>query len=297
MKLSTAERQLRQLPATIGTPQPSKFTRSSDKRRSLSLRGRESMQQVSREMEEKLSELENKIALIQNKSASTEQLPLAGVKESPRSAKKLDALCLENKSSPRMHRRSSRRKSDLGPMLHQNPPQSPPPQKVKAHRRKSLDSSSPSLELLLRLRMVESKLTHLEEQPQEDLLVMVPEVFDVEPDSKTASSSSTSVSQSTEDISKDSSSAAQKLVCQLWDLMGISRKPLADVAAESRVAIEASEAFLSEHRLKLSSQPTVLMQMASVSALSSLLRRCLITKDEKTSEELNKIVNNLRYIK
>jgi hypothetical protein len=165
----------------------------------------------------------------------------------------------------------------------------------KSSRRKSLDGGGPSLELLLRLRMVESKLTHLEEQPQlEELQVMVPEVFDLE-DSKTASSS-TSVSQSTEDISKDSGSAAQKLVGQLWELMGISRRPLADIAADSREAIEASEAFLSEHRLKLSSQPTVLMQMASVSALSSLLRRCLITKDEKTSEELNRIVHNLRFV-
>lgn len=144
--------------------------------------------------------------------------------------------------------------------------------------------------------MVESKLTHLEEQPQlEELQVMVPEVFDLEQDSKTTSSS-TSVSQSTEDISRDSGSAAQKLVGQLWELMGISRRPLADIAADSREAIEASEAFLSEHRLKLSSQPTVLMQMASVSALSSLLRRCLITKDEKTSEELNRIVHNLRFV-
>jgi hypothetical protein len=144
--------------------------------------------------------------------------------------------------------------------------------------------------------MVESKLTHLEEQPQlEELQVMVPEVFDLEQDSKTASSS-TSVSQSTEDISRDSNSATQKLVGQLWELMGISRRPLADIAADSREAIEASEAFLSEHRLKLSSQPTVLMQMASVSALSSLLRRCLITKDEKTSEELNRIVHNLRFV-
>jgi hypothetical protein len=144
--------------------------------------------------------------------------------------------------------------------------------------------------------MVESKLTHLEEQPQlEELQVMVPEVFDLEQDSKTASSS-TSVSQSTEDISRDSGSAAQKLVGQLWELMGISRRPLADIAADSREAIEASEAFLSEHRLKLSSQPTVLMTMASVSALSSLLRRCLITKDEKTSEELNRIVHNLRFV-
>jgi len=131
MKLSAAERQLRQLPASIGSPQLSKLTRSSDKRRSLSLRGRESMQQVSREMEEKLSELESKIALIQTKSASTEQLPITSVRESPRSAKKLDALCLENKSSPRLHRRSSRRKSDLGPSMHQNPPQSPPLVKVR----------------------------------------------------------------------------------------------------------------------------------------------------------------------
>ena len=76
MKLSSAERQLRQLPTQPGSPLPQLKlgARGTEKRRSLSLRGRESMAQVSREMEEKLSELETRVTAMQRRSASSETL-------------------------------------------------------------------------------------------------------------------------------------------------------------------------------------------------------------------------------
>lgn len=46
--------------------------RNTEKRRSLSLRGREPMAQVSREMAEKLSEQETRLKALQRRSASTE---------------------------------------------------------------------------------------------------------------------------------------------------------------------------------------------------------------------------------
>lgn len=306
------------MPPPIGSPQLQKLTRGGEKRRSLSLRGRESMQQVSREMEEKLADLENKLATLTRKSVSTEQLPIKKVLESPRSAKKLDALCLENKASPRLQRKSSRRKSDLGPLVSSSPhSESPPPQRSsRSLRRKSLDSS-PSLELLLRLRVVESKLTQLAgnmdtgvvvNEPElirsatstptgdRDLLVMVPECFGDE-------SSSTSVSQSTEDITTRQEPcvalvpAALKLTGQLWQALGVARNQanIQDVAMECKHVLEASDAFMTEHRLRLSSQPAILMQMATVSALAALLRRCLTTKEAAACQEIVVLVNNIRY--
>jgi hypothetical protein len=315
LKLSAAERQLRQLPPPIGSPQLQKLTRGGEKRRSLSLRGRESMQQVSREMEEKLADLESKLDTLTRKSASTEQLPIKKILESPQSAKKLDALCLENKASPRLQRKSSRRKSDLGPLVSSSPhSESPPPQRSsRSLRRKSLDSS-PSLELLLRLRVVESKLTQLTgnidtgvvvNEPElvrsatstptgdRDLLVMVPECYGDE-------SSSTSVSQSTEDIARPEPCAAlvpaaNKLSGQLWQALGVSHNQSQDIAVECKQALEASDTFMTEHRLRLSSQPAILMQMATVSALAALLRRCLATRDLAACQEIATLVSNIRY--
>ncbi|KAF4531391.1 hypothetical protein B566_EDAN009632, partial [Ephemera danica] len=326
-KLSTAERQLRQLPPPVGSPQ---LQKPGQKRRSLSLRGRESMVQVSREVEEKLVELETKVTALQRRSASTEILPTKKPVESPRSAKKLDALCLENKSSPRLQRKGSRRKSDLGPIISSLPhSQSPPPQRAKTLRRKSLDSS-PSLELLLRLRLVETKLTQLSgtseagvivNEPElvrsttstptgdrnleegslpKDLLVMVPECYgDEELSGQFLDSSSTSMSQSTEDIARQDPSpalahTAKILTQKLWVAMGVSRDDGSrDVWVEIREAIEAADTFMTEHRLRLSSQPAILMQMATVSALCSLLRRCLVTRDLTACEELARLVADL----
>ncbi|CAB3382729.1 Hypothetical predicted protein [Cloeon dipterum] len=270
-KLSSAERQLRQLPPSIGSPQLSKFSRASEKRRSLSLKGRDSMR-------EKFTD-QDKASLMQQKSASTDQISMAGISESSRHAKKLEALCLENKMSPRLPRKSSRRKSDLGPLLHQNPPQSPPPQKkAKAHRRKSLDNAC--LELLLRLKMVGPKFPHLEENPQlEGLHMIVPEVFDLD-GSQTPSSSTASVSQSTENISRDSMLASQKLVNQLYEI--ISMKPQLEACE-----VEGGDSFISQ------STPNEVMQIAAVSVFSSLLRQCMALEVQDSSSKISKIFNSL----
>ncbi|XP_059480331.1 myosin phosphatase Rho-interacting protein isoform X2 [Neocloeon triangulifer] len=283
MKLSAAERQLRQLPPSIGSPQLSKFSRVSEKRRSLSLKGRDSMR-------EKFSD-QDKASLMQQRSASTDQISTAGIGEGSRYAKKLEALCLENKMSPRLPRKSSRRKSDLGPLLHNNLPQSPPPQKTRAHRRKSLDNAC--LELLLRLKMIGPKFPHLEENPQlEGLHMVVPELFDLD-GSQTPSSSTASTSQSTENISKESMLASQKLVNQFWDI--IAKRPELNVTLEGVEGLEDMEVnHLLDQKLQLPSQPSEIMQMATIGAFTSLLRQRLMTEAENSSEKMINIFKNLR---
>lgn len=132
-KLATSEKQVRTLKQKLTKAE------TRDKRRSLSLKGRESFQ-ISQELEDKLAELETKICAIEN----------GGEKCGTRSGHvSLLQTSKETSASPRRERKRENRSLDRGSRL----------------RRKSLDSatSSEPMKVLIRLSSLETKVAQVAE--------------------------------------------------------------------------------------------------------------------------------------
>ncbi|XP_063226112.1 protein outspread isoform X2 [Bacillus rossius redtenbacheri] len=131
LKLSAAEKQVRSLKQKLAKAD------SRDKRRSLSLKGRESFQ-ICKELEEKLGELESKISALE-------------------SGKPITAVSIRTSKHARSESPQGSKKDDSG-------------DKLKASssrlRRKSLDSatSSEPMKVLIRLTSLEAKVTKAAEQ-------------------------------------------------------------------------------------------------------------------------------------